>query len=54
LSLLEPVLLPILPFTAGQLAFFANPSVAAPDREFAGLTPPRLDVAAMLGDCAGA
>ena len=53
LSLLEPVLLPVLPFTAGQLAFFANPSVAVPDPEFAGVTPPRLDVAAMLGDRTG-
>ena len=50
LSLLEPVFLPLLPFTAGQLAFFANPTVASPDPLLARLPAPTRDVAAMLND----
>ena len=48
LAALEPLLLPLLPFTAGQLAFFANASLAEPDPFLARLPAPTLDVAAML------
>jgi NADH dehydrogenase len=48
LGLLEPVLFPLLPFTAGQLALFANPSVAAPDPFLAQLPAPTLGIAEML------
>ena len=48
LSLLEPILLPLLPFTAGQLAFFANPAVAEPHPLLAELPVPTLGLAEML------
>lgn len=50
LGALEPVLFPLLPFTAGQLAFFANPSVAEPVPLLAQLPAPARDIAAMLGE----
>lgn len=48
LALLEPLLLPLLPFTAGQLALFANPSLIHPDPLLDRLPEPRLGIAAML------
>jgi NADH dehydrogenase len=39
LAVLEPVLRPVLPFTAGQLAVFANASTAAPHPRLDGLRP---------------
>ena len=48
LALLEPVLLRFLPFTAGQLAFFANPSLPPPEPLPAGLPEPMLPLDAML------
>jgi nucleoside-diphosphate-sugar epimerase len=47
---LEPVFFSLLPFTAGQLAPFANPSVAAPDPLLAQLPAPSLGIAEMLGE----
>jgi NADH dehydrogenase len=52
LAAMEPVAFPLLPFTAGQLASFANPGTAIPDPLVAALHQPRLDVAAMLSDAA--
>jgi nucleoside-diphosphate-sugar epimerase len=49
LSLLEPVLFPLLPFTAGQLAMFANPSVAEADPFLAKLPTLTLGLPEMLG-----
>ena len=49
LSLLEPVLFPLLPFTAGQLAMFANPSVVEADPFLAKLPAPTLGLPEMLG-----
>jgi nucleoside-diphosphate-sugar epimerase len=48
LALLEPVLLPLLPFTAGQLAFFCNASRAEPDPFLARLPPAARGLGAML------
>ena len=48
LALLEPLLLSALPFTAGQLAFFANPSLPPSDPLPAGLPHPALGLEAML------
>lgn len=49
LALLEPVFLPVLPFTAGQLASFVNPGVAAPPP--AGIIPaPTRSLDAMLAE----
>lgn len=48
LAALEPVLLPALPFTAGQLAAFANPSVAAARPASVDLPLPRRGLDAML------
>ena len=48
LSLLEPILFPLLPFTAGQLALFANPSVAEPHAVLAGLPAAGRGLDAML------
>lgn len=48
LAALEPVALPVLPFTAGQLAMFANPSVAAAHPLHAALPAPERDLDAML------
>jgi nucleoside-diphosphate-sugar epimerase len=53
LGLLEPLLLPLLPFTAGQLAFFANPSVVEPDPLLIQLPAPTRDLAAMLSEGGG-
>ncbi len=50
LSLLEPILLPLLPFTAGQLAFFANPSIVEADSLLAELPAPARGLAEMLDD----
>jgi len=41
LGLLEPLLLPVLPLTAGQLASFANPTTAAPGGPVEALGPYR-------------
>jgi nucleoside-diphosphate-sugar epimerase len=49
LALVEPVLLGVLPFTAGQLAAFANPATAAPSDFAAGLPPPRYGLSEMVG-----
>lgn len=49
LSLLEPVALPLLPFTAGQLAIFLNPGVADPHPLLARLPHPRRRLDEMLG-----
>lgn len=48
LALVEPMLLPILPFTAGQLAAFANSTAAAPSERMAGKAPSMKTVRAML------
>jgi nucleoside-diphosphate-sugar epimerase len=50
LAALEPLLFPVLPFTAGQLAFFANPTVAEPNSLPAQLPVPALGIGAMLGE----
>jgi nucleoside-diphosphate-sugar epimerase len=52
LAAMEPVLFPLLPFTAGQLASFANAGTAKPDPLAAALFRPRLDVATMLSGSA--
>lgn len=48
LGLVEPLLLPLLPFTAGQLAGFANPIVAAPLPADVPLPKPGIGLGAML------
>lgn len=50
LGVLEPILFPLLPFTAGQLALFANPSLAASDAFLAQLPAPMLGIAEMLAE----
>lgn len=48
LAALEPIALRLLPFTAGQLALFANPSVAAPHPLQAVLPRPHRGIREML------
>jgi nucleoside-diphosphate-sugar epimerase len=48
LGLLEPLLLPVLPLTAGQLATFANDGHGEPHPMLAQLPAPRMDIAQML------
>jgi uncharacterized protein YbjT (DUF2867 family) len=48
LGMAEPLLFPVLPFTAGQLATFANPSVAEPHPMSSKLPAPRVRLAEML------
>lgn len=48
LGLLEPLLLPLLPLTAGQLATFANDGRSAPHPLLAALPQPRVNLAQML------
>jgi nucleoside-diphosphate-sugar epimerase len=50
LALLEPVLFGRLPFTAGQLASFANPGTAGPEPWPATLPRPKLGLDAMLSE----
>lgn len=49
LGVLEPLLFPLLPFTAGQLATFANPSVGDPSSLLDRLPHPTTTVSQMLG-----
>jgi nucleoside-diphosphate-sugar epimerase len=49
LGMLEPLFLPLLPFTAGQLATFDNPSRAEPDPFLARLGIPTRGIADMVG-----
>ncbi len=48
LALLEPLLFPLLPFTAGQLASFVNDGTARPSVVGAQLHRPTRDLATML------
>ena len=48
LAAVEPLLLPLLPFTAGQLAAFANPAVVTRGPETIGLPRPTRGLDAML------
>jgi nucleoside-diphosphate-sugar epimerase len=48
LAVLEPLALPLLPFTAGQLAAFTNPGVAAPRPPGLDLPAPVVGLDAML------
>lgn len=50
LALIEPVLLPLLPFTAGQLASFVNPGVAPLEPRPAHLPAPVQSLTQMLAD----
>ncbi len=52
LALLEPVLFSVLPFTAGQLASFANPGTARTSPLSSLLHRPSRDLAAMLAPAA--
>jgi NADH dehydrogenase len=49
LGVIEPVALSVLPFTAGQLAAFANPAVARPDVFLDRLPRPRHGLDEMIG-----
>jgi nucleoside-diphosphate-sugar epimerase len=53
LALVEPVARPLLPVTAGQLALFANDSVAHPNWLFERLRPRMPTLGAMLADLVG-
>jgi nucleoside-diphosphate-sugar epimerase len=48
LALVEPLLFPVLPLTAGQLASFANPGTVPAESWPAGLPRPERSLAAML------
>lgn len=50
LGVLEPVLFPLLPLTAGQLATFDNPSVGVVSDFTQQLPSPRVGIAGMLAD----
>ncbi len=50
LGVLEPLLFPVLPFTAGQLATFANPSVGEPSSLLDRLPRPSTTLSHMLGE----
>lgn len=50
LALAEPVLLPLLPFTAGQLSVFAYPSRAAPSARLGPLLPGMQGLRPMLAE----
>ena len=50
LGILEPLLFPILPLTAGQLATFDNPSAAESDEFTRQLATPRVPIAGMIAD----
>lgn len=53
LGLLEPLLFPLLPFTAGQLTSFANESRAIDDPFLRALPPPRVGVERMVTEALG-
>jgi NADH dehydrogenase len=54
LGTLEPLLFPLMPLTAGQLATFANPSVGDRDAFVAQLPAPAMRIAEMLAASANA